>query len=702
VRTRRELRSIPVFVGCVLLVLRLLGCGSDEDPTKPGTSGDQTISCADPQPEFVMTASFLHDDGIPYTREVVVNQILLMFAADVSAQTARTTVAAMVADQAANGLTLVGQMPRVGMYQFEINNAEADPEAAVAVLEAVITVLSGYPDVEQVSYNELLEARFAENEDDNTDISEYNRAAHGMIDYYQAIPVFDAILSHTNLNPVKVAILDSGIDLETGQFDEIQSFEGGFEYLDLAAPEAAPMDIQLDKHGTAVASIVAADNGDGIVNGIALRVLGDNLSLFVVNNYGGGLIHQARMVAAVEEAVAHGARIVNISQGRNSGGRTPRWLRNLQDQFMRIFTAPGSQDILFVCAASNDRLELDGNDAPAGLPAPNVITVGGLLSSIWDAIYPETARGPGIDIAAPATEVGVCCGGNVGYGWGRRHLSGNSFAAPIVSAIAAIVLSIDPGLSGAELKDFLIDPDHTYPAPEEVGGRRPALLKTAGTAWLELGAPSNPANDVLDCLYGFNDDLCDPPGHVINRLVGAIDFSVAGPSYERSHSLSGLDLHYTIAGYNFGIIQEGSFVVNLANGDEILNIAIDETFELGRTYTIPADGGFQLGAGGAAGDYTGFGTAGSLTFSACEITGRSVPLDNFVVGEGLDVWEFIEVAGTLTGGVAVGAIASDPPLDDVTYTTSGSFTTAFLLLGPGRTLEDYLEEACLGGYRYEE
>ena len=58
-------------------------------------------------------------------------------------------------------------------------------------------------------------------------------------------------------------------------------------------------------------------------------------------------------------------------------------------------------------AASNDGFELDNNDAPAGLPAANLITVGGLDSCNYEIPYSESSTGPGIDIAAPATEIPV-------------------------------------------------------------------------------------------------------------------------------------------------------------------------------------------------------------------------------------------------------------------------------------------------------
>jgi len=683
------------------MILGLSGCGSDDpSPSGPGVPADQEVSYADPDPADIMSCEFEYEDGTFHTREVPVDQILLMFEAGVDADAADASLAAMVADLADYDLRVVGRLPRVGIYQLEIDNPSPAPNTAIALLNLVIDLLEAYDGVAHATYNELLEMRFAENDDDNTEITGYDRAAYGMIDYFQAIPVFDEVLSPGALNPVKVAIIDSGIDLDTGQFDDIQSYAGGLDYLDLAAPDNEPRDFHLQKHGTAIAGILAADDGDGIVNGVALRVLGERLSLFVANTHiVGNFYNAARTLAATEIAIQRGARIVNISQGRHDDGATPRWLRRQMAQWERVFTGPGAEDVLFVCAAPNMNFHLDGNDAPSGVDAPNVLTVGGLTSNVWDMIFTQSARGPSVDIAAPATRVGVCCFGYDEFFWERRFLDGNSFAAPMVASIAAIVASIDPALDGAGLADWLTDPNHTYPAPEDVGGVRPVLLKTAGTALLASGA-SSVADDLMDAFFHLPDDICDPPGHVINRMVGEVSFQLEGPTYANSYAMDADDLVYGALGQNYGLIQPGSFVVNFAAGGDIVNIGIDRDFELGRSYSIPGDGDILMSAGAAEGRYTGFGEGGTLTFSACEITGRSLPLDHFDDGEGIDRFVFIEVQGTFVGGLANGFIDTDPPQDDVTYTTSGAFTTGFLMLAPDAATIEHLETGCTGGYRH--
>ncbi len=687
------MRHLWVFLlGYAVVALVSGGCSS----ASPDVDPPSEIFITDPQPRHIMEVTFElpHGSG---AREVPVSQMLVMFEQGVAQSAAERTIQDMARDLSSIGLALVGQIPLLGIYQIEIENEHPDAVSAIAALDAAIEEVQGYPGVETVSYNELLDAYFAENEDDNTEVTGADRGAFATVDYYQAIPVFDEVLRTLVLNPVKVGIVDSGILLDTGQFDEIQSSAGRFEYLDVGYPDLGPTDIHPQLHGTAVAGIIAADNGDGVTNGIALRVLGDRLSVFVANAHVvGNLFHMARAIAGAQAAVERGARLVNFSLGFSDGGSITSTLSRIQGQFTRLFEADTSTDVLFIAAASNDRLEINGNAAPAGLWAPNLITVGGVSSSVFNTLYADTARGLGIDLAAPATRVPVCCLGNAAVGYSRYYLNGNSFGAPIVTSIAAIVLSIDPSMSGAQLKSFLTDEDNVYPAPSDVSGIRPALLKTVGNAILQRSSASTSAASIMDVILGIHDNLADPSGHMINRMVGRVDFTVSGPNYTRHHVLQSTDLVFLADGANFGILGPDYIEVNLRSGSENVSVGVDANFQIGRTYNMLGEAGFLLFAGGASGEFVGTAIAGSIRFTECELTTRSLPLNHFDTGEGIDRFAFIEIAGVLQGGVAQGGIGEEP----ATYNVSGSFTQGFMLWDVGDATRAYLEEACEGGYLY--
>jgi len=292
------------------------------------------------------------------------------------------------------GLTLVGQIPDLGIYLLEIENDNTDPQMAIETLDQVIEALRGYERVDTVSYNELLELNFVENDDDNSDFNGHDRCAFATIDYYQAIPIFDQVMPHLTLNEVTVAVIDSGLWVDSEQFDEIRP-----RIYNLNNPGSDPTDWSPTNHGTRVTSIIAADNGDGMTNGIALRVLGNNLSLIVSGVTIPGdrvVMHWALASArqAVErvERLEEGKIVVNLSLGRHDHGNRPPWLVAMQAQFMRLFKA--SPDVLFVAAAPNETFALDNNAVPAGLPNSNLITVGGRDSCNFENPAPFSATGP--------------------------------------------------------------------------------------------------------------------------------------------------------------------------------------------------------------------------------------------------------------------------------------------------------------------
>jgi hypothetical protein len=109
--------------------------------------------------------------------------------------------------------------------------------------------------------------------------------------------------------------------------------------------------------------------------------------------------------------------------------------------------------VLFVCSAGNNGQALDGERRfPSGLSLPNMITVGALngdgsradFSSKKSGNYEVTLGAPGRD-----SVVGIQGAG------GAEQQSGTSFAAPHVTAAAAILRSLNPKLSAGQIKAIL-------------------------------------------------------------------------------------------------------------------------------------------------------------------------------------------------------------------------------------------------------
>lgn len=684
-------RSLMLSTACLPILFILTGC-----PSASTTPASDLIFTEKPTLTHMMETTVLNDDGSSTVRQVPNNQIMLMFAGGVSTAAASDTLRQMRADLSDVGLSQVGQIPDLAIYQLEIINESIDPTASIAVLDSVMERLRAYSNVATVGYNEVLNGRAVENSDDNSAIMRYDRCALAAIDYYQAIPLFDRAMSHVALSDVTVAVIDSGLWVQSNQFDDILPRT---QFPDLADSNIVPYDFHLYKHGTNIAALIAADNGDGLTNGIALRVLGNRLHLIVCDAHIWGNDYSlARCLSGSRQAVLLGADIVNLSLGLENRHGSPRWLQSAQQQFDRLFTS--APQTLFIAAASNDNLVLSGNAAPAGMPNPNLLTVGGFQSCHPDQAYFNSATGPGIELAAPATDVPGFAGDNM-FGPARASLTGNSFAAPLVAAIAAIAKSIDPAdPSGAQLKALLLAESQTWPTAATVGGRRPALIKTVSTILLNRAAASGTVDDLLDA-FGPADNISDPSGYSINRLCGAIDYTVTGPSHETTVSLDAPQIQWGPAQNNYGVIGMGHQVVltlGTSTTSDQVQISTTSGFRLNEPYAQKLlivvqtpDGRLSTGVDGGS---------ATFSFNACELTTRSLPLDWFdSAHSGPHQLVFIEVSGSFNGTNQGTVRLSDGRITHgVSYSASGTFTTAFMLLDPEADTMEYLERHCTGGY----
>ncbi len=112
-----------------------------------------------------------------------------------------------------------------------------------------------------------------------------------------------------------------------------------------------------------------------------------------------------------------------------------------------ILSAP---EILFVAGSGNESNDSNFADyIPAGLKAPNLLTVGAVDKGGREAMF--TSIGGAVALYANGVEVeSVFPGGQ------KRILSGTSMASPQVANIAAKMVAMKPSLTGAELRELLV------------------------------------------------------------------------------------------------------------------------------------------------------------------------------------------------------------------------------------------------------
>ena len=407
------------------------------------------------------------------------------------------------------GGSVVGEVSFANTYLIETSGStEADLKATLDKAVAMDGVRLAFPNAESDDYTEIWGVR----QDALSDpvYGEGRGKGLKMIGTDKAWRYIKA--SGLDLNDVNVGVIDSGLYTGSSEFGgdtKINYPDGQAGPLTspetLTAQDNSKVNKPAGSHGTMVAGIIGADPKNGGMAGIASTALGGKLTLSVIRNntgqYGGpievknpppnGDITQVRystgrtyaigdMVAIMKEIQA-GARVINCSWGAEDGGQN-----NLTAAIYKIFFQEMAQrypDVLFVCAAGNDGSEqTDGAKAwPAGLKLPNMITVGNVTNDnklVSSSNQQNTTKGHEFEVplAAPGDQVvqGVDSSGQAITDEtpvvdGRSLHGGTSAAAPMVTSAAALLLSLDPSLDAAALKDILVRNAQTGPA--QLGGK---------------------------------------------------------------------------------------------------------------------------------------------------------------------------------------------------------------------------------------
>jgi len=230
------------------------------------------------------------------------------------------------------------------------------------------------------------------------------------------------------VNPGEIA--GNGIDDDgNGYVDDVHGY-------DFANDDGDPMDDH--SHGTHVAGTIAAEgnNGTGVVGVnwdaqiMALKFLGSN-------GYG----NTFDAIQALEYATMMGADLTNNSWSGSS------FSRSLYD----AIEAAGRAGQVYVAAAGNNGANTDYSPRyPSAYDLDNIISVAATDNDDRLASFSNYGA-TSVDLAAP----GVSIYSTTPYGYGS--MSGTSMASPHVAGAAALLLSVNPDLTPAEVKSLLLD-----------------------------------------------------------------------------------------------------------------------------------------------------------------------------------------------------------------------------------------------------
>ncbi|MGI9342359.1 MAG: S8 family peptidase [Gammaproteobacteria bacterium] len=227
---------------------------------------------------------------------------------------------------------------------------------------------------------------------------------------------------------VTVAVIDTGVD---GTHPELSS-----RMVDNV--DVSGFGMSADRHGTAIAGIIAAESGNGIGSyGVApgTQILGIKACEPESTTAVASRCWSSTLAKALDRALQSDAAIINMSLG----GPEDMLIGMLLDK-------AADNGVLVLAAAGND-----GPAAPPPFPAshPAVMAITAVDSA--ERVYADAVRGEFIDVAAPGVEIPVPVPGEI-Y---PAQLSGTSMATAHVAGAAALLKSMQPGASAAELRTSL-------------------------------------------------------------------------------------------------------------------------------------------------------------------------------------------------------------------------------------------------------
>jgi len=233
----------------------------------------------------------------------------------------------------------------------------------------------------------------------------------------------DLVQGTTTGDPIKVAIVDTGIDVKHPDLKD--NLKGGVSTIGYTTSYNDD-----NGHGTHVAGIVAALNNDIGVVGVAPEA---NLyAVKVLDRRGSGYLSD--VIEGLDWAVANGMQVVNMSLG------TSAYNKSFEDAVKKVNAAGITQ----VAAAGNS----GPGDNTVTYPAKFTEVIAVSATDKFDTIASWSSRGPQIDLAAPGVSIYSTYKGST-----YKTLSGTSMAAPHVTGAAALVLTqtakCDTDLSGS-------------------------------------------------------------------------------------------------------------------------------------------------------------------------------------------------------------------------------------------------------------
>jgi thermitase len=223
-----------------------------------------------------------------------------------------------------------------------------------------------------------------------------------------------------------VAVVDTGVDMDHP--DLKNQLISGFNTVDKESP---PMDDV--GHGTHVAGVIGATINNRI--GVAgMSWYNPIMPIKVLDQTGAGSTYA--VAQGIIWATDHGAKVINLSLGNYADANF------LHDAIQYAY----DQDVVLIAASGNDNTEQPGYPAAY----PEVFAVAAVDAQRKKAVFSN--YGEYIDVAAPGVNIASTYPHNQ-----YAALSGTSMASPHVTALAALIRSVNPKLKNREVVQIMRD-----------------------------------------------------------------------------------------------------------------------------------------------------------------------------------------------------------------------------------------------------
>lgn len=211
------------------------------------------------------------------------------------------------------------------------------------------------------------------------------------------------------------------------------------------------------EHGTGVSGLIAANRDNNIgINGVA-----SNVKIMAIRTTPSGDERDKDVALGIIYAVDNGADIINMSFGK---AFSPQ--KEMVDQAVKYAESKG---VLMVHSSGNSGENIDVTESfptpyyKSGGKATNWITIGASenkLDETTPAIFSNYGA-KNVDLFAPGVDI-VSLDTSSTYSMN----SGTSFSGPIVSGVAALLLSYYPELTPQQMIDILMESSYKIKKPK--------------------------------------------------------------------------------------------------------------------------------------------------------------------------------------------------------------------------------------------